>query len=496
MAIVTAGEITITDQNDTPQISVTNDNITIATLEDGSGGVFDSTTSSTVSVLLGATNDTANWTITASPSASVSLAAFTAYKASVIGLTADSGTITFTATSFGRATLTKVVNVLKIKQGSSGATAYVALSVPADGEWFSYNQNASGSKGTSVNGPQSTYTRRKLEGVFGGSCIAVEESSRNLYADGDFEQSAALATFSGSATIVADQRAVSGKNVLRFTAGSNQYNLRNVTGTNGLKYSYSAWCYVTSDYNGPAPYISFENGLNGVASYDMNKKATWQLLKIENITLATGTTIQCTQYAYGLSTVGQVLFDNIMVEQKAFCTSFIPPSSTTLQSTHAVGSTVLAVGSTKSFYAGQTISIDTGGSLESKVISSIQDSTHLVVSATTKIHYPGAIITSLVGYRPHGQIVYTGLEANVNWDKWSFIGWIKKEATTVSNYNMIVGVWDKFYFALNPAGNIMAAWKDGTQKTATSTYTITDSNWHLIGISVDKAANTIRHSQT
>jgi hypothetical protein len=102
---------------------ITKENILINTASDGTGGVFDGTTASTFTVLVGATDDTSNWTVTAADSASVT-GSLTGTTYTVTALSADTGTITFTATRTDYPTLTKVVNVSKVRDGADGLTAY------------------------------------------------------------------------------------------------------------------------------------------------------------------------------------------------------------------------------------------------------------------------------------------------------------------------------------------------------------------------------------
>jgi hypothetical protein len=85
----------------------------------------------TLTIYKGATDDTANWTISQTLSALTVTASGTPANrtATVTGMSADVGTVTFTATRSGYATITKVFTVNKTKAGANGSspTAYNML---------------------------------------------------------------------------------------------------------------------------------------------------------------------------------------------------------------------------------------------------------------------------------------------------------------------------------------------------------------------------------
>jgi hypothetical protein len=93
---------------------------------------------STLTIYNGATDDTANWTITQTTSGLTATASGSPANrtATITAMSADTGTVTFTATRSGYPTITKVFTVTKSKQGSTGsagqnATSYWLVNPPA-----------------------------------------------------------------------------------------------------------------------------------------------------------------------------------------------------------------------------------------------------------------------------------------------------------------------------------------------------------------------------
>jgi len=107
-------------------LDLNNDNHTLTSNTDGSiptGGYVGA--SCTAKVYFGATDDSANWTITSTPSAGLtpSTDQGATYTLTNIANATDSGTVTFSASrSGGYATLSKIFTISKSKQGSTGAT--------------------------------------------------------------------------------------------------------------------------------------------------------------------------------------------------------------------------------------------------------------------------------------------------------------------------------------------------------------------------------------
>jgi hypothetical protein len=124
MGIVSTGEFTIIDVNDGLNGRLTLDSIMIPTSNDGSGGDY-STATTTMSVWLGKTDDTANWTVIATPSAGLS-GQLVGTTYTVTGLVQDAGYVDLTATRQGFAPVTSRFTVSKAKQGHSGRVIWLA----------------------------------------------------------------------------------------------------------------------------------------------------------------------------------------------------------------------------------------------------------------------------------------------------------------------------------------------------------------------------------
>ncbi|MER2006506.1 MAG: hypothetical protein ABS939_03560 [Psychrobacillus sp.] len=120
---------------------LSNDSQTVPTDKDGNNGVYGSAVT-TISVYVGATDDTSNWSATASPSTGVT-GSLSGKTYSVTGMTVDTGYVDITVSRSGYASVTKRFTVTKSKQGATGntgsagqnATAYwLVSSVPAIGK--------------------------------------------------------------------------------------------------------------------------------------------------------------------------------------------------------------------------------------------------------------------------------------------------------------------------------------------------------------------------
>lgn len=95
----------------------------------------------TISVLKGSTNDTANWNITATPSSGIAGTYDSkTYKYTVTGITVDSGYVEFICTRSGYVTITKRFTINKDRSGSDGAAA-VFYSVNSDVAFMKLNKS-------------------------------------------------------------------------------------------------------------------------------------------------------------------------------------------------------------------------------------------------------------------------------------------------------------------------------------------------------------------
>ena len=120
MPLVSTGEITIADVSDGLSISLSQSSHVVATAADGTGGDY-SGASTTVSVLLGATDFSSSWFVTAVAGPGV-VGALTESTYQVSDLTVDSGYVDFTATKQGFVSLTARFSITKAKQGAVGPT--------------------------------------------------------------------------------------------------------------------------------------------------------------------------------------------------------------------------------------------------------------------------------------------------------------------------------------------------------------------------------------
>jgi phage minor structural protein len=164
---------------------LSNDTQTIPTLADGTGGNYAGATS-TLYMYNGAADDTANWTVTASPSTGVT-GSLSGKTYTVTDMTVDSGYVDFAATRTGFPSVTKRFTLTKAKQGTKGndggagtpATAYwLMLNAPAiskslAGAYTPASITATGMSQTGTNGPA----------VYAARFIIAESTDGSTFAD-------------------------------------------------------------------------------------------------------------------------------------------------------------------------------------------------------------------------------------------------------------------------------------------------------------------------
>lgn len=109
-----------TDGDNAITAILTNDSHIIPTDEDGDNGVYGGATTEII-VYNGTTNDSSNWTITATPSNGVT-GSLSGRVYTVTNMTVDTGYVDFTATRSGYSTITKRFQLSKSKQGISGTS--------------------------------------------------------------------------------------------------------------------------------------------------------------------------------------------------------------------------------------------------------------------------------------------------------------------------------------------------------------------------------------
>lgn len=128
--IVAKGSYTMSDSMDGATMLLTNDTIAIPTDSAGANGDYTGA-STTFIVLLGAVDDSANWTVTATPSAGIAgTLAGRAYT--VTSITADAAYVDLKASRQGFASVTRRLSVVRIK---NGITTYT---------WIKYADSATG----------------------------------------------------------------------------------------------------------------------------------------------------------------------------------------------------------------------------------------------------------------------------------------------------------------------------------------------------------------
>lgn len=129
MPIVSTGQITITDMMDGLNARLSRDSFALPC---NSAGVVSSYAgcSTTMSVFLGATNDSANWTFSATPGAGVS-GSLSGSTYTVAEVTGESGSVVLTASRVGFASLTSTFTITKVKDGAPGPAVLLTSSRPA-----------------------------------------------------------------------------------------------------------------------------------------------------------------------------------------------------------------------------------------------------------------------------------------------------------------------------------------------------------------------------
>jgi hypothetical protein len=124
---------------------LTRDSVTVPASSDGTVSDFSAATT-TFRVYNGATDDTANWTITATPGTGVSgTASGTPANSTytLTGLAQDSGTVTFTASRSGYSSLTSTFTVVKARAGVTGTNAAYVVVNSIEGQAFKFASGAS-----------------------------------------------------------------------------------------------------------------------------------------------------------------------------------------------------------------------------------------------------------------------------------------------------------------------------------------------------------------
>jgi hypothetical protein len=118
MGVIGVGQITLFDQNDSPQALISNEAHPVPSNSDGSSPNL-SGAISTFLILLAGVDITNLYTVTATPSSGIT-GMLSTYTYTVSGMTSDTGYVDFTAARSGFATITKRFSLSKMKQGLTG----------------------------------------------------------------------------------------------------------------------------------------------------------------------------------------------------------------------------------------------------------------------------------------------------------------------------------------------------------------------------------------
>lgn len=128
MPVVSSGQITITDVNDSPAITLSSESAVVPAGQDGSSPDLTWCTT-TLAVRLGNLDDSDNWAVSATPSLGV-VGNLSGRTYSVTGFTADAGYVDFVASRAGWPSLEKRFSITKSKRGETGPTFRLTASAP------------------------------------------------------------------------------------------------------------------------------------------------------------------------------------------------------------------------------------------------------------------------------------------------------------------------------------------------------------------------------
>ena len=130
--LVSTGQITLTDVTDGLYARLSSESHVVPTNTDGSDGTYDGC-STTMSILLGRTDDSANWSVTASATVGV-IGELVGKTYTVSNMTVDAGYVDITATRVGYPALTSRFSITKARRGFAGP----AITLIASKQGFSF----------------------------------------------------------------------------------------------------------------------------------------------------------------------------------------------------------------------------------------------------------------------------------------------------------------------------------------------------------------------
>lgn len=133
--LVSTGQITLTDVTDGLNARLSSESHLIPTDSNGENGDY-SGCSTTLSVFLGKTDDSDNWTVSAAPTAGIT-GSLTGRTYTVIGMSTDAGYVDLTASRAGYASLTSRFSITKAKRGHAGP----AITLVSSAQGFVFRDN-------------------------------------------------------------------------------------------------------------------------------------------------------------------------------------------------------------------------------------------------------------------------------------------------------------------------------------------------------------------
>lgn len=203
---------------------LSNDASIVATLADGTGGVYGGANLvSTASIYVGGTDDSANWTFSQALSGCTATASGSPANrtATVTGMSADNATVTITATRTGYPTQTLVFALSKSKQGATPTSYWLVtdsttFQKSAAGVLSPASVNLTGKSQVGTNAP-ANYTGRFIveESTNGGGAYttkytsAADEATKNYVPSGNTVTNVRVSLYqSGGTTVLLDQQII------------------------------------------------------------------------------------------------------------------------------------------------------------------------------------------------------------------------------------------------------------------------------------------------
>ena len=122
--LVSTGQLTIIDANDSPRMQLSNEAAVVPTAADGTAGNFSGCTT-TASIWLGTSDVSSQWTVTAVAGTGVT-GSLSTRTYTVTAMTNDTGYVDLTATHPKYGSIVSRFNIAKSKQGSLGPSVSIS----------------------------------------------------------------------------------------------------------------------------------------------------------------------------------------------------------------------------------------------------------------------------------------------------------------------------------------------------------------------------------